>query len=84
MWMYFRSLDLITDDHVAQQLELSIHDLALDYKSGELEVGGDQSVNIKGVWAIEHALEFSGASSPVDTEATHIVPALDLVIWAYH
>jgi hypothetical protein len=57
--MYFWSLDLITDDH-ARPVE-------------ELEVGGagDQS---EGLRAIEQDLELSGASSPIDTEATHTNP----------
>jgi hypothetical protein len=39
--------------------------------AGELEAGGDQS---EGLRAFEHDLEFSGASSPVDIEATHTDP----------
>jgi hypothetical protein len=39
-----------------------------------LEAGGDHDVNIAGLRALEHDPEFSGASSPVDTEATHTDP----------
>jgi hypothetical protein len=72
MWMYFRSPDLITDDHV-QQLGLSI---AQDPKArpvGELEASGDQSAGLR---AIEHNPKYIGASSPInDAEATHTNPS---------
>jgi hypothetical protein len=42
--------------------------------AGELEASGDQSAHIEGLRAIEHDPEFSGAFSPVDTEATHTDP----------
>jgi hypothetical protein len=50
-------------------------DPTVDFKpAGEFEAGGNQSVNIEGLRAIEHDPMFSGASSPVDTEATHTDP----------
>jgi hypothetical protein len=69
--MYFRSLNLITDDHV-QRLRLSIAQDPEARSVEELEAGGDWS---EGLRAIEHDPKFNGsASSPIDTEATHTDP----------
>jgi hypothetical protein len=76
-WMHFRSLDLIRNDHVRQlRLTIGQDTEAVDQlrPAGEFEAGGDQSVHFEGLPAIEHDPEFSGASSPVDTEATHTDP----------
>jgi hypothetical protein len=73
--MYFESLDLIIDDHI-QQLRLTIVQVPEATEqlrpAGELKTSSDQSAHIEGLRAIEHDHEFSGASSPVDTGATHI------------